>query len=421
MGFLIVLTFLVEVAVLFYLELRTWKTIYTPLNFLMLPYVVVLLLTIMVAGSRFGFVEFYYPSIIMWIVGLLLFAIPSYVIGYAANKGQKPLNCGVAEEQMPQFLVLASAFLCVVMLYHLKSTLGSSVEALGSDEFGEDFSGHGIWGQIRQLTIPLLIISIYYANRKQWWIWLFIAVFVIVSLVNQVKGWTIIPCLTGIAMRLYTGRSKLSYKLFLWIVIGAFAVFFISYAMSILLVQDRGVSNDFMQFIFGHFFHYLTSGTIGLSEDALRGFPDYGGDFQNVISPFVNISKILTGRADFVIPINPIYYFSGVDVALTNVRTIFGTVYINSNIPAFCLYFLFLSSFMYLLRLAMIKFNNIYLHTIYFFNCSLLFMGWFDLYFANLTIVEFPVLVLIYMIADKALQKKNDCYDRNNTTELERC
>lgn len=421
MDFLLVLTLLLEVAFLFYLEKRAWKTIYTPLNFLMLPYLAVLLITIAVSGSRFGFVDFYYPSILLWIVGLVLFAIPSYLIAYAVQKGGKPLNCNVDNPQMPKILVFASAFLCLIMLYHLKSTLGSSAEALGSDEFGEDFSGHGIWGQIRMLTMPLLVMSIYYVDRKRWWAWIFIVVFILVSLLNQVKGWTIIPSLAGICLRLYTGKTKLSYKLILWVILGAFLVFFASYAMSILLVQDRGVSNDFMQFIFGHFFHYLTSGTIGLSEDALRGYPDAGGSFQTVIAQVVNICKIMVGDHEMVYPVNPLYYFSGVDVALTNVRTFFGTVYINSTPLVFCAYVLFMSTMMYMMRLAMLKYNNIYMFTIYFFYGSLLFMGWFDLYFANLTILEFPVLVLIYMLAEKMLQgKMPEDYDCNNTLELER-
>lgn len=421
MDFLLLTTLLFEVTVLFYLEKKAWNTIYTPLNFLMLPYVAVLLITIAVAGSRFGFVEFYYPSILLWIVGLLLFAIPSYLISFVVQKGGRPLNCNLDKSQMPRILIVASAFLCLIMIYHLKSTLGSSTEALGSDEFGEDFSGHGIWGQIRMLTMPLLVMSIYYVDARRWWVWIFIAVFVLVSLLNQVKGWTIIPSLAGICLRLYTGKTKLSYKLVFWVVAGAFLVFFASYAMSILLVQDRGVSNDFMQFIFGHFFHYLTSGTIGLSEDAMRGYPDAGGSFQTVIAQLVNICKLLTGDSDMVYPVNPLYYFSGVDVALTNVRTFFGTVYINSTPFVFCIYVLFISTMMYMMRLAMLKFNNIYMFTIYFFYGSLLFMGWFDLYFANLTILEFPILVMIYMLAEKMLQgKKVVQNDSNNSFELER-
>ena len=74
---LILFTFFVEAAVLLYLELKAWKSLYTPLVFLILPYAIVLLISIAISGN-FGFVEFYYPSILLWNVGLLVFAIPSY-------------------------------------------------------------------------------------------------------------------------------------------------------------------------------------------------------------------------------------------------------------------------------------------------------------------------------------------------------
>mgnify|MGYP003330486641 CR=1 FL=1 len=73
---LILLTFLLEVAVLLYIELKAWKTLYTPLIFLMLPYTVILLISIAISGN-WGFVDFYYPSILFWSVGLFLFSIPS--------------------------------------------------------------------------------------------------------------------------------------------------------------------------------------------------------------------------------------------------------------------------------------------------------------------------------------------------------
>ena len=78
---LTLLTFLLEVAVLLYCEFKAWKSLYTPITFLILPYVVILALTIVISG-RYGFVEFYYPSMMLWIVGLLIFSIPSIVLAY---------------------------------------------------------------------------------------------------------------------------------------------------------------------------------------------------------------------------------------------------------------------------------------------------------------------------------------------------
>ena len=53
----IVLILLMEVTVLTVLEYRAWRTFYTPLFALMLPYTIVLLVTIAIAGN-FGYVPF---------------------------------------------------------------------------------------------------------------------------------------------------------------------------------------------------------------------------------------------------------------------------------------------------------------------------------------------------------------------------
>jgi len=82
----IVLILLMEVTVLTVLEYRAWRTFYTPLCVLMLPYTFVLLVTICISGN-FGYVAFNYDSIWVWIYGLPLFALPSYAIATLVNQG----------------------------------------------------------------------------------------------------------------------------------------------------------------------------------------------------------------------------------------------------------------------------------------------------------------------------------------------
>ena len=62
LGILLLALLLLEVYVLGYLEFISWRTIYTPLCCLMFPYLLVLLISIAVAG-HLGFVNFCYSSI----------------------------------------------------------------------------------------------------------------------------------------------------------------------------------------------------------------------------------------------------------------------------------------------------------------------------------------------------------------------
>jgi ABC-type bacteriocin/lantibiotic exporter with double-glycine peptidase domain len=70
---------------------------------------------------------------------------------------------------------------------------------------------------------------------------------------------------------------------------------------------------------------------------------------------------------------------------------------------------------MYLMRVAMVRFNNIYLYTIYFFFCGMIFMGWFDFYFAGVIVFELPLMLLFLLLFEKMLYKKQ------NDTENEDC
>lgn len=408
---LYLIAILLESALLLYLECKIWKTLYTPLNFLMLPYLIVLLITIFLAG-KLGFVEFYYPSIFIWNVGLLIFFLPSAIIGTIIVHSGKRVAPEPIEDKIPQSLVFLLVLMTMLFIVHLKGVLGSSAEALGSEEFGEEFSGGGLWGHLRILSLPMLMMSIYYVSKKRWWLWPIIFIFLLVGVLNQVKGWVIIPVLAAMVMRLHAGKTRLTARFLLYVLLGAFLVFFLSYALSILVVQSRGVSDEFMEFIYMHFLHYLTSGTFGWSMDLQLGLPDDTGNFQNIIAQFVNLSKLVTGDKELVSPINPLYYNSG--FTLTNVRTIFGTLYINSTWIAFAIYVFVLSSIMYLMRTAMVRFNSIYLYTVYFFFCGMLFMGWFDFYFSGVIVFELPIMLLLLWIFEKVLYKREDVKNENS-------
>lgn len=398
---LILLSFLLEVAVLFYLEMKAWKTLYTPLVFLMAPYTIVLLISIAISGN-FGFVEFYYPSILLWSVGLLVFAIPSFSLAYLLQKNNLPLNSTIKETSMPLLVTLVAFFVILLFLLHFRSMSGG-VASIGTHDFGEEFSGKGLWGHLRQLSLPILIMAIYYVNSKNKWLWFIIIPLFLVGLLYQVLGWIVIPCFAGIVLRLYTGRTKLKLSLLLYVVLAAAILFFGSYVLAIVLAGDGELDNDFLAFIFRHFFHYLTSGTLGLSMDMQNGFPDTGS-FEIVIAQLVNIGKTITGDSEMLNTLNPLFYNTG--VGGTNVRTVLGTIFINSGYPVFVIFVFVLSCSVYMLKLATIRFNNIFVYVAYFFECGLLFMGWFDSYFSSLSVFEIPILSLVLLLLCRVFSPK---------------
>lgn len=397
---LILLSFLVEVAVLLYLEMKAWKSLYTPLVFLILPYVIVLLISIAISGN-YGFVEFHYPSILLWSVGLLLFSIPSLSLAFILQRKGLPLNSEVKEMSMPQWLAALSFFVVVLFLWRFKSLYGGA-HVIGSHDFGDALCGDGFWGHLRQLSLPLLMLAIYSLDKHRRWLWLIIIPLFGVALLYQVLGWIIIPCLGGVVMRLYTGKTKLKASLFLYVILGGSLVFLVSYVISIVVVAENDLDSDVFTFIFKNFVHYLTSGTLGLSVDMERGFPD-AGSFEVIWAPIVNIINVIVGKDEIVSPVNPWYYNTGLN--LTNVRTFFGTLYIHTNTLEFVVYIFLSSTLMYLLKLMTIKWKNIYVYAAYFFECGLLAMGWFEFYYFHLVVFELPTILFAMWLVDNVLVK----------------
>ena len=395
MGWLILLSLLIEVGVLFYLECKAWDTLYTPLNFLMIPYVIILLITIAISG-RWGIVDFYYPCILYWNIGLAIFAIPSLSMGFAMQRNGKPV-CKPIDEQngLSHIIVILSVIMCLAFLYRLRQTLGSSPSSLGSDDFGMDFNGYGLWAHLSKFNTPLLVLCIYYLDKERRWLWPLIILFIFFAFVHQVKGWVIIPCLAGLSMRLYAGKTKLTGKFLFLVLIGAALVFLISYLLSLVVGKNAMLSSTVMEFILRHFMHYLTSGTFGFSLDLAAGLPDKGS-FQVLFAPIINIINLLSGNNEIVSPINDCFHFTGINY--TNTRTFFGYIAVNSNMLQFVVTTLLISFVSYFIKILSVRFNNVYLTVIYFYQCALLCMGWFDYYFSQLDSIEVPVMTIMVMV-----------------------
>lgn len=403
---LISCTYIVEIFVLMYLEYKAWKTIYTPLFFLILPFTAILLITVCIS-EELGFVPFYYPSLLIWCGGLLVFAIPSMIFSSLCAKAGISVNSKPKEESFPNVLVVLAAVIFIMFVYRFRQISGSTADLLGTDDFAMEFSGYGFWAHVRQLSMPILVMAIYYLDKKHWWLSFVVIASVVVNFIAQVKGWVIIPVVSGLAFRLYTGKTKLKLSLFLYVFGGAFLVFIVSYMVLPLLGNDGEVTTDLFDFVVNHFFHYLTSGVLGQSEDMVHDFPDRGG-FEMLICPFVNIYNVLSGSDEMLSPVNDIYYNTGINI--TNVRTFFGTIYIYTDLLSFIVYVFYISTVMYILKLATVKFSNVYVYVIYFFECGLLCMGWFEFYFFHLTVIEFPILALLIMLLVKFQNKLTALY-----------
>lgn len=408
----IVIILLIEVSTLTYIEYKAWNTIYTPLCILMLPYVFVLLITIAIAGN-WGFVKFNYESIYIWIYGLPLFALPSYAFAaYLRYKEQKVI-VPIKEEKkaLPNILLGISIIVIILLLIKLYQTFKTGQYLFGTDDFADDFSGHGFWAHVRTLLTPILILSIYNVKKRQYWLWALISLILLIQIVNMVKGTIVIPIIAAILFRLYTQKTRFNFRLILFSLIGGLLVFFLLYMILPLLGNGGEANMDLVEFVAKHFVHYFTSGTFGWSFDIDQGIPDQN-DFSYIVAPFVNIYHTITGQ-QIILPVNPFYWNIGNTMTTyTNVRTFFGTLYIYTDFTQFITYTLVLSTFIYSWKVFALLSRNTYIYIILFYYCSLLAMGWFEFYFFHLDAIEIPLFTLLFMGLTKLIAS-----DKNNSNQ----
>ena len=389
----IVLILLMEVSCLTYLEYRAWRTIYTPLCALMLPYVAVLLITIAIPAD-FGFVRFNYESIYVWILGLPLFALPSFGFATLMRHYHLPVISTIDDEEkgFSKVLFVIGIIVTAALLLKLYSTLSHGFYLFGTEDFAEEFSGHGVWAHLRGMIIPILILAMYYVRKTDFLLWGLIALMLVIQFSYMVKGAIIITVVSAIMMKLYTGKIHLSLTLLLSILVGAVLVFYLIYMVIPLLGNDGEANMSLVEFIARHFVHYFTSGTLGWSYDLDQGIPDRN-DFSYVVAPLVNIWNAINGY-ETISPVNPIYWNTG--ITYTNVRTFFGTLCIYTTPLSFATYTLVASSLIYFWKMLATMTRNIYIYTILFYYTGLMAMGWFEFYLFHLSAIEVPLIALFY-------------------------
>jgi hypothetical protein len=276
---------------------------------------------------------------------------------------------------------------------------------IGTEDFGELFC-QGIWGHLHRLLHVLLILYVYKYDKKHRYYLIFIFGILFVTFMYGVKSWILIPLMGGLCMRLYTGKMKLHLSLIIKVLILGFLVFFVSYFLSLFIAKEGNASIEVVfKFIVDIFVHYFVSGVLGWSQDLQMGILEHP-NFDSLMINIINIVSLVTGD-EFIDAINPVFIHNGIKGS--NVRTFFGTIYINSNLFQFVLMTLVFSFISYLSKIWATVSKSVYVNTMYFFFMGLLFMGWFEIYYYHLVMIEVPMwIIIIWLLLP---DKKQDLFE----------
>lgn len=399
-------SFILEVILLTMAEKKLWGTLYTPLNCLVLPFCMVLLI-VLTMPSSLGFVHFYAPSLLIWMGGMLVMAIPSWALAMGYRKNHSELQIAASTPKNENLFYVFCALLIIPFLFRVRGLMSSSLNMIGSDEFGEEFAVYGFFGHLLILLLGCSIVlfsSIRKGNRII--PILLILAITLIAFLNQVKSWVMIPLMAGMILCLLTEKMHLSVKVVSIIAVSGIVLFMGSYFVMFIVGNGAEYNEHMGKYVLEHMYHYVASGILGMSEDVRMGILEQANP-DVLFAPFINAVHAITGDP-YVSAINPHYLEISTNNNLQdNVRTFFGTIYVNSVGGFWILVVTIISSMVYLVRIWAIQSQSIYILAMDAWFCALLAMGWFEYYFFHVTTFEVPVfLILLYAVSHVSIHRK---------------
>jgi hypothetical protein len=276
-----------------------------------------------------------------------------------------------------------------------------SLRAINTEEFASKFAGGGLFGYCLIVSRFLLVYLIATTNKKRIITNLCILAIVVFGLLYQVKGWLLIPLIAGLMIRFLTGsRQKISKAaLKKGGVVAFIGIFFFALSYYISLGPDVPTS-----FIFVHFFHYLWSGIIGLSEYLNSNVP-IGELTSQIFNPINNVfNKIMGNEVDSVI--NPYFFSTYIPYHKgSNVTTFFGSILVSSGVIRAVLITSIFSFISYGVFIAFLKKKNVFNLSLHAFFLTALFFGWFNFYFQHL--MFYVIIIVVVMLNMLFLFRKN--------------
>lgn len=387
--------FIIEVIILAIIEKLQWGKWLTPLNVLSLPYTVAVIVAILYKEVAPNIPEFYYPSFIVWIIGLLFFEIPSAFLAKSIRKGykRKYFSIEISHGDDSYILLRNIAFICIAVSLLKIRSLSGSLDSFGSDDFSSQYQTSGVFNHLSVLLGCIFSYVIYKCdfNHKSSFI------IIVGSLIGMyaigTKSWIIAPMLIGYYARLLTGKTKFNVKTTILPVVIIFGIFFFSYYLSIIVVGGVDVSNEFLLFIGNHFVDYFCGGALTLSLDYKMGFVEPQMT-EALFGPLLNIFNAIFGF-DYINVVNPIFIDIG-DLGSSNVRTFFGTILAYSKSPVLFILLTFIYSFsIYYIYALLCKSNSVFLLLANTSNLTFLTLGFFDFYWLTLSCYEICIIFLV--------------------------
>lgn len=381
MGILTYTVFFLEVGILNYLNFRIYQTMVNPIACLSIPFTVVLLVCLLF-NSPMDFVPFHHEALWIWIAGLFFFGLPGL---FSLRRG---LSKGVP---MKQNTIIVKCIVGLCFLY-MFTQLGSLDDIdFGSKEMGEEVGMGGIKGRIANIllaTSPLMMCARYNKILK---CFLIVSIFYFLFALGS-KTYNLYAVATCFFCLYKQKMVKINLWYVLYFLIGGFLIFGVYYTLKI---EIENLSN-LWEFISRHFYFYLTSGLLPMSEYVHRRVHAT----EEFVLPFINIVNIWLGNPGASVHSSLWFTTDNFLGTPSNVFTFFGTLYICNNWFMFALYSFIFGLLSYSIHRLSVRKDNLFFHAMNGYNLCVLFFGWFNCSYALPRIWEFfLILPFFYFIS----------------------
>jgi len=403
MKWLLYMALFSEVMLMLWYDRRVYGNYFSPLTILSVPLLIILGLALALAETA-GFRPVSYEVIMLYIFGFPVFwmgslfwsvVVPQKKLAAMAEAFKTPLPA--SEIPFKQIVLVLSWFVIVAMGFSFGRTFMKygSIGAIGSDQFAYDYSGSGVFGHILVLGIILVIYLIGIVRKGDYLLLLTTTILIVLILLQQVKTWLYIPLIGGFLLRYYNIRkTKINPGKSVLLGIAVVVLFFLSYYFAVGIQEGDFVRKNYN--IFRHFLGYVFAGVLGFGEHMHQSLP-VGDIPQLLVMPFINIYRLVTGQEITGVVSSYHVLIDVKNVVDVNVKTFFGTVYIYGGTVWGLIYIFFLGMLLYLNWVMAAVSRNYWFIVLYALVASPLFLGWFDFYYNQLTMVELPVMVVIIL------------------------
>lgn len=381
------------------IESKIYNVWLTPFACLSLPFIALVVL-ILAVSDLLGYNEVISDIILVWIVGLIIFTIGSYSASVICSRAlcyaDDVEDVIISEKKAEKAVRYLSIMLLALNFIGFYKALNASggIMFIASDTFQDNY-GYGWIAHVRSISVPLLVYQIGTLRRNQFVNIIIVVLFMLLILAYQVKGWMLLPVMSGLIYRILIRRMVVTVANITTFIIFSVVVFCSAYFIGYLVKNSSAVfvENNYVTLL-KSFAFYCFAGVLGFSAAMSEGGNLCVDHTNLLVSPFYNMYSVLTFKKT-VSYVTQYFHFVGNDYK-SNVHTFFGTIYLFSS-NTFAIFFtLMLSMLVYVMYIYSYRKSNCWLYIVTSFFMAGLSLGWFEYYFWNLSFVELPIAAIAY-------------------------